>query len=87
MALAIREHRHKVAHELPRILIDPDATIDAGLAAEAHRLMTAIGRFWGRGSLDTNPDFDGQEVADEDISSGTMLLMNHVLSILPRHDT
>lgn len=87
VALAIREHRHKVAHELPRILINPDATIDTGLVAEAHRLMTAIGRFWGRVSLDTNPDFDGQEVADEDISSGSMLLMNHVLSILPRHDT
>lgn len=87
MACAIREHRHKVAHELPNILIDPDTTINTHLITEAHRLISLIGRFWGRVSIDTNSDFDGQDVADEDILSGSMFLMNHVLSIFLKGST
>ena len=87
VAQRIRDHRHTVAHDLPRLLIDPETKIDFQLFFEAHRLLTALGRFWGRIEVDVNPDFDGQEVKDEDIKSGPMLLMEHILAILGRHDT
>lgn len=82
MAMAIRDHRNNIAHELPRILIDPDASVDFSLFAEANRLIAVLGRFWGRIEVDINPDFDNQEVRDEDIVSGPMMLMQHILSIV-----
>jgi hypothetical protein len=47
VAWAIRERRHAVAHELPRYVIDPDASIDVTLFGQANRLLTALGSFWG----------------------------------------
>ena len=82
----IREHRNAVAHELPRFIVDTTARIDLSLFAEAHRLLQALGRFWGRIEVDTNPDFDGKDVLDEDIKSGSMLLMEHILSVTGLRD-
>jgi len=81
-ALRIRKHRHVVAHELPRLLIDPDAAIDFSLIVEAHRLVGVLGRFWGRVEVDINPDFDDREVNYEGIKSMPMLLMDHILTAL-----
>ncbi len=87
VAQAIADHRHAVAHELPRFLVDPDAHIDHNLLLEAHRLITALGRFWGRIEVDTNSEFDGHDVRDEDIKSGAMLLMEHILVVLGQDGT
>lgn len=87
VAQRIRVHRHEVAHELPRLLIDPEAKIDLPLFSDAQRLLTALGRFWGRIEVDTNPSFDDQDVSDADIKSGPMLLMEHIFAILGSHDT
>ena len=86
-AAEIREHRHAIAHEMSKFLIDPDASVDVRLLSEARRLITLLGRFWGRIAIAGDEQFDGQEIPDEEIESGSMLLMAHILSIVGTNDT
>jgi len=71
-----------VAHELPRLLVEPDSAVDPVLIFETHRLIGVLGRFWGRLTVECDPNFDDQEVNDKDIKSGSMLLMEHILAVL-----
>lgn len=75
----IRTHRNVVAHELPTLLVDPGKEVDADLLREMQAVLGALGRFWGRIEVDISPDFDGVEVQDEGIQSGSMLLMQHMI--------
>jgi hypothetical protein len=75
---ALRKYRNEIAHEIPKMLIDPDHDVDIGRIHEMRTLIDILGRFWVRTDIDINPDFDGQTVDDADILSGEMLLMNHL---------
>jgi hypothetical protein len=78
----LRVYRNQVAHELPRMLLDPVGHgVDVNRVREMRALLAKIGTFWGRIELDTNPDLDGHNVADEDIISGVSLLMNVLVEI------
>jgi hypothetical protein len=79
-AQAIREHRNALTHELPSFLIYPEAAIDLSLFLEANRLIAALGTFWGRILVDTDPQFD-IDMPDEDIQSGTMMMLQHIRSV------
>jgi hypothetical protein len=77
----MREHRNEIAHELPRMLVDSDhAGIDIALLQELRDIIAALGRFWGRIEVDTDPDLVGHEIADADIVSGVSLLMDHLVA-------
>jgi hypothetical protein len=77
----IQTHRHEVAHELPKLLVDPDFEVRIDLLAEAVEIVRCLGVFWGSIEADTNPDFDGQEVDYDGIKSGSYLLMEYLASI------
>ncbi|MET7490606.1 hypothetical protein [Streptomyces sp. NPDC005538] len=77
----IRTHRHEVAHELPKLLVDPDFEVRTDLLAEAVEIVRCLGVFWGSIEADTNPDFDGQEVDYDGIKSGSYLLMEYLAGI------
>jgi hypothetical protein len=76
----LRVHRNEVAHELPKLLVDPAHEVSAELLREMGVVLRALGVFWGRIEVDINPDFDGRDVKDEDIRSGASLLMEHLVS-------
>lgn len=78
---AVRDHRNEIAHELPRMIIDPDVEVRMELLLAAAGVLRAVGIFWGRETVAINPQWDGQEVADEDIWSGPSLLMSMLLEI------
>jgi hypothetical protein len=78
---SVRSHRHEVAHELARFLVDPDADVNVELLSALHRVMRALDRFWGSIEIDVNPDLDGREVNPEDIHSGSRLLFDYLLQI------
>jgi hypothetical protein len=84
----VREHRNEVAHELAKFLVDPSADVSIELLFEVRDVLQRLGQFWGRIVVDTNEEFDGQEVAPEDIRSGTSLLFDFILSLttLERED-
>jgi hypothetical protein len=77
----IHEHRHEIAHELPRILIDPDWDVNASLLIDAALVLRALDVFWGRISMDTDPQWDNAEVADSDIWGGSSMLIGSLIEI------
>jgi hypothetical protein len=78
----IRKHRNELAHELPKFIATADAEININLLGSIYELLTKIDRWWIKEvDIPTNPDFDGQEVADHEIQSGMMLCMQMMLRI------
>jgi hypothetical protein len=78
---AIRDYRNEVAHELPRILIDPDYEIRTEVLLAAASCLRSLGVFWGRDAMAIDPRWDGVDVKDEDIWGGPDLLMSDLLRI------
>lgn len=79
--LKLRDHRNEVAHELPKLLLEPDHVgVDIAMIHELKELIGALGVFWGRIEVDINLDFDGREVEDAEIRSGVSLLMEHLVA-------
>ncbi len=78
----IRKHRNELAHDLPKFIATADAEINVNLLGSIYELLTKIDRWWIKEvDIPTNPDFDGQEVADDEIQSGMMLCMQMMLRI------
>jgi hypothetical protein len=77
----VYEHRHEVAHELPRIVIDPDVDVRTDLLLAAAGCLRSLGIFWGRMTVDADPQWDGVDVSDDDIWGGPDLLMGSLLEI------
>ncbi|TAE53152.1 MAG: hypothetical protein EAZ87_24045 [Nostocales cyanobacterium] len=84
----IRRHRNKLAHELPRFLTDADAEININFLVDIYELVTKIDRWWIREvDIPTNSDFDGQNIADSDIKSGSMIFIQMMLKIATGEDS
>lgn len=78
----IRKHRNELAHDLPKFIATADAEINVNLLGSIYELLTKIDRWWIKEvDIPTNPDFDGQEVADDEIQSGMMLCMQIMFRI------
>ena len=77
----VRVHRNEIAHELPKILIDPDFEVNVGVLVDATICLRRLDVFWGRISMDTDPQWDSTDVEDKDIWSGPSLLMASLVEI------
>jgi len=65
---AIRDHRNALAHELPSFIADADRELEASRLERIRSLVAKIDLWWVREiEIPVNPDFDGREVANEDI--------------------
>ena len=78
----IRAHRNDIAHEMAKYLVDPGQDVSVDLLLRARGIIQRLGQFWGQIDVDTNPRFDDQDVAPEDIHSGQLLLFDYVLSLV-----
>ena len=76
-----REHRHEVAHELARFLVDVDADVDVERLRTLHGIMRSLDRFWGSIEVDIDPDFDGVEVDRDHIRSGSGALFEYLMQV------
>jgi hypothetical protein len=84
----IREHRNEVAHDLPKFIATADADINVELISAIYDLVTKIDRWWIREvEMPTNPDFDGQEIVDNDIESGNMLFLQMMIRVATGEDS
>ncbi|GAB6857926.1 hypothetical protein [Microbacterium xylanilyticum] len=84
---AIRAHRHSVAHELARFLVDPDADVSVERLTELQGIMRSLDRFWGGISAEIDPDFDGVELDRDNIVSGSGALLTYLLQIAGVEDS
>ncbi|WP_131767015.1 hypothetical protein [Candidatus Protofrankia californiensis] len=78
---AIHQHRQEIAHELPKLLIDPDFEVKTDLLVAALGCLRSLGIFWGSIDVDTDPDFDGVDVDYNEIKSGSFLLMEYLVAL------
>jgi hypothetical protein len=78
---AVYLHRQEIAHGLPRFAVDPDAEVNAELLVAARGCLRSVCLFWGRITVDSNEEFDGQEIADEDIVSPMVSLLDYLLDL------
>lgn len=77
----IHAHRQEIAHELPKLLVDPDFEVKADLLLAAVEVVRCLGVFWGSIEVDTSPDWDGKEVDYDGIKSGSYILMEYLTAI------
>jgi hypothetical protein len=76
----IRRHRNQIAHELPHFLGDVDREISLEHLQEIRRLLRKIEIWWIRNvDLTIDSNFDGVEVADEDIHPGPVLVLDEII--------
>ncbi len=82
----IKQHRNQIAHELPKLLVDPSFDISQPLFVDMQRYITVLGRFWGRVAMEGDPQFDDQDIPDDQIATGSMLLVDHIATIVKSQD-
>jgi len=77
----LRAYRNEVAHELPKMLLEPGHDVDVARIREMKELVAVLGRFWGRIEIDIDPAFDGKHIDDSQIESGWMSFMEHLVAV------
>jgi hypothetical protein len=78
----IRRHRNQVAHELPRLLVDPDLNLNVGYFLRIRELLDKIEIWWVTNvEIPSNPDFDGLEVNETDIQPGRAIALDYMISV------
>lgn len=81
---ALHEARGRMSHELVGYLVDPSYTVRPGLLADVRDVLRSLVVFWARIAMDTNPDFDHQDIADEEIAAGDSLVFDQLLVVVAR---
>lgn len=74
----IREQRTNIAHEIPKILIDPDFLINWNLFNKLKHYITILNHFWGRITIDSLEEFDEIEITDEQLGKGSVVLIDYI---------
>jgi hypothetical protein len=78
-----REYRNQIAHNLLEFLGSFDKEIEDKQLELVQVLLVKVDRWWVREiEIPTNPDFDGQDIRDEEISSGNMLMLAMIFDVL-----
>lgn len=77
-----RRHRNEIAHEISRILMDSRADIKVEHLKEMRDLTRKIGVWWIQNfEIPCNPEFDGQDVDDEDIQPTQVMVLDLIYSL------
>lgn len=81
--LELRDFRNDIAHELPALLLDGKRDIHADHVVRIHQLLSKIDRWWIINvELATDDEYAGQDVDENEVKSGNMVLIEHLLSLL-----
>jgi hypothetical protein len=80
--LQFREHRNYIAHELPNILLNPKVQVDEAKLVRLFQLLCKIDRWWiTEVEISTNPEFDGQTINPQEVQSGSMMFIWHLIKV------
>jgi hypothetical protein len=78
----IREHRDKIAHDMPRFLGTKEGVIKLELLESIFELLTKIDKWWiQQVEIPTDPDFDNRKLTEEDLN-GVMSMSMVLLSLM-----
>jgi|SRR5579859_3138204 len=80
----IREHRNKVAHELPEFLVDDAVNINTAYIYKMYELLTKIDVWWFmQAELPTNPELSAHTDEIISVKSGPILILELLFSLVP----
>lgn len=82
----LHEVRGRMVHELIGYLLDPSLSVRPGLLSDVLGVLQALALFWAKLDMETNPDFAGQAVNDDEIQSGDVLIFEQLLAVVARVD-
>jgi len=83
----IYAHRHQLAHELARFLVDPERDVNIAHLRQLQEIMRALDNFWGRIDAETSGDYDAADLEDSEMHSGSGLLFDYLLDLAQIGDT
>ncbi len=75
---SIREYRNQIAHDIPMLIFDDSKEFDLKMIEKTQHYVHKIDSFWGRVEVDTNPEYDNQEIDYEGITSLKSIALNHI---------
>lgn len=82
---AIRNHRNEIAHELPKLLSNKKSDIDTDKFLKMRELLFKIERWWiVEFEMAINEDFDTIDVDVNQVLSGPMMLLDHLISVVTK---
>ncbi|GAA6204446.1 hypothetical protein NBRC116600_12430 [Thalassotalea sp. SU-HH00458] len=77
-----RKLRNDIAHELPLYISESDRNIDQSAYESLLEVTHKIGVWWVINfELPINPDYDGQEIDESEIKTGTILMLQMIMDI------
>lgn len=83
--MEIREHRHRVAHDAPKIIMTVEEDVDPSLLRSIAELTAKIDRWWIREiEVPLNSNFDHVELDEQafrEAVSGRMVVMDLLISV------
>lgn len=83
MLQEVRKYRNELAHKLPNFIIDDSFVIDIKNFDKIQYLIGHIEKWWILTfEVPVNPDYDNIEVTKEDVTSGIIILMQHLESMM-----
>ena len=77
----LHKYRQTLAHESGSLILDPDFEVDDELIQHARDVLDKIARFWARIGIDTDPAFDGRDIAEDDIQIPVVSFFDHIHTI------
>jgi hypothetical protein len=81
--LEFREVRNRIVHELPNVLLEPQLQVDASKLAKLYTLLCKIDQWWiTHFEIPCNEDFDGEDVDELEIQSGSIQFLAHVIRVV-----
>lgn len=78
---AISDHRHEIAHELARLLVDPESSIDTSQLSALIDVLHSLDIFWGTIELETSEGIDPDQIDYQGIRSGWGLLLDYLAEL------
>ena len=79
---AAREHRNDIAHNLPNYISDPDFSVNQKIFNSLLTVTHKIGVYWVVNfEMALNPGYSGQEVNENEIKIGTLLMIDMTMQI------
>ncbi len=82
LIIRIKEHRNRIAHDLPKFLFDSEYIIDKDLFNQIKNLTLKIEKWWiVEVEIPTNPDFDYLEIDIEKIVPGQEFFLDYIFKI------
>lgn len=78
-----RRYRNSIAHDLPQLLGSFDRESQTDQLTKVKELLVKVDRWWIRNvEIATDPNYVGKYIPDDEISSGSMLMLGLIFDVL-----